>query len=164
MADRNDFKRSVAMNCKVLKTCPAKYKQFHTGSGPEPVGWHSNQRRLRRQKQWPAMFDRPVRYDTGSDSAITGSAKKTEPFKRLEESYSAHDVGLVYLKATPVSIPCAATGASMTYCVALTSRNSSRNFCGPFQTLHPLVFRQNLNARGQDYRRKRRGRKGGLSG
>ena len=95
-AEKGMFAESIA---SFLRAEPGPYSLGHLGNAYARSGQMDAARKTIARLEENVRKDGVGRYEIAL--VYTGMGKKDEAFKWLEESYHAHDVGLVYLKIDP---------------------------------------------------------------
>lgn len=95
-AEKGMYAESIA---SFLKAEPGPYSLGHLGNAYARAGQVDAARKTILRLEENVRKDGVGRYEIAL--VYTGMGKKDEAFKWLEESYHAHDVGLVYLKIDP---------------------------------------------------------------
>jgi TolB-like protein/Flp pilus assembly protein TadD len=95
-AEKGMYAESIA---SLLKSEPGPYSLGHLGNAYARAGQVDAALKTISQLQEHVRTDGVGRYEIAL--VYTGLGRKTEAFKWLEESYKAHDVGLLYLKIDP---------------------------------------------------------------
>jgi TolB-like protein/Tfp pilus assembly protein PilF len=95
-AEKGMYAESIA---SFLRAEPGPYSLGHLGNAYARAGQMEAARKTIARLEQNVRKDGVGRYEIAL--VYTGMGKKDEAFKWLEESYHAHDVGLVYLKIDP---------------------------------------------------------------